>query len=488
MSSHENPYAAYDPLARPAPPRRRRGVTPMAFGIVVLLLLGAAGAGVFWWTQRGPDHPDEWDPRVLEYVDFVEKERGLDFEHPVYVDFLSEKAFQEEVTSDASDLAEDELAEIEQTAGLMRAIGLLDPGVDLFAAVNDLMAGGVIGLYDPEDERIRMRGTELTPDVRSTLVHELTHALQDQHFDLEEKAEEHEEDDDTSAAAVWSALLEGDADRIENAWAASLPAAERKAVEKAQAAASESALEQIADVPPFLTTLLGSPYALGAGLVGLTLELDGKDAVDGLFESPPTSEEGLVDPWTATERQAAWPVDEPDVPDGTERIEAGTFGAPSLLFMLAERISPRTALVATDGWGGDQYVAYEQDDRTCVRLDYVGDSRRDVVELTSALRTWIARGPRGAASVTTEGDGLRLQACESEARPRPGTGGSETALQLVALRTQLAQELLSSDTPKEFSRCYSDVVVREFTVEELTTEKSSPGFQRRIEKLAPRCL
>lgn len=488
MSFDQNPYAAYDPLARPAPPRRRRTLTPLTFALVVLLLLGAAGAGAFWWTQRGPDHPDEWDARVLEYVEFVEKERGLAFEHPVHVDFLSEADFQEEVTSEESDLAEDELEEIEQVAGVMRAVGLLDSDLDLLDTVNELMAGGVIGLYDPEDERIRMRGTELTPDVRSTLVHELTHALQDQHFDLEEKAEEHEEDEDTSAAAVWGAILEGDADRIETAWAASLPAAERKAVEKAQTAASEAAQEDIADVPPFLVTQLGSSYVFGAGLIALILELDGKDAVDGLFKSPPTSEEGLVDPWTASERQAAWPVDEPDVPEGAEEVDSGTFGAPSLLFMLAERISPRTALVATDGWGGDQYVAYEQDGRTCVRLDYVGDSRRDVTELTSALRTWIARGPKGAASVRAEGDGLRLQACESDARARPGTGGSESALQLVALRTQLAQELLSSDTPKEFSRCYSDVVVREFTVEELTTEETSPGFQRRIERLAPRCL
>lgn len=488
MSFDPNPYAAYDPLAQPAPPRRRRTLTPLSFALVVLLVLGAAGAGAFWWTQRGPDHPDEWDARVRDYVDFVEKERGLEFEHPVYVDFLTEKEFEKEVTSDESDLAEDEIAEIEEVAGVMRAVGLLDPDTNLLDSLNELMAGGVIGLYDPEDERIRMRGTELTPDVRSTLVHELTHALQDQHFDLEEKSEQHEEDDDTSAAAVWSALLEGDADRIETAWAASLPAKERRAVEKAQAAVADSALEDLADVPPFLLTQISSSYAFGAGLISLIGELDGKDAVDGLFTSPPTSEEVLTDPWTASDRQAAWPVDEPDVPDGAEEVDSGTFGAPSLLFMLAERISPRTALVAADGWGGDQYVAYEQDGRTCVRLDYVADSKRDATELTSALRAWIARGPKGSAILTPEGRGLRLQSCESAAKARPGTGGSEAALQMVALRTQLAQELLASDTPKEFSRCYADLVVREFTVGELTAEKSSPAMERRIQRLAPRCL
>ncbi|KRB77194.1 hypothetical protein ASE01_10645 [Nocardioides sp. Root190] len=476
-----------DSYAPPTARNRRR--KPLLLGLAALLLISAGATAGVWWTQRGPDIPDEWDARVQPYVDIVEKQRGLEFEHPVHVDFLSEAAFQREVTSEESELAEDELEEMEDAAGMMRAIGLLGGDVDLLDVMNDLMAGGVIGLYDPEDKRIRMRGTELTPDVRSTLVHELTHALQDQHFDLEEKREQFEEEDDTSASAVWGALLEGDADRVESAWAESLPAAERKAVEKAQKTASDKATKDLAGVPPFLTTLLGSRYVFGTGLIGLTLELDGKDAVNGLFTSPPTSEEGLVDPWiAAADRQAAWPVDQPEVPEGAKKLESGTFGAPSLLFMLAERISPKTALVATDGWGGDHYVAYEQDDRSCVRLDWVGDSRRDVTELTAALRTWVARGPAGSASVTSEGRGLRLQSCEPDAKARPGTGGSEAALQLVALRAQFAQELLRTETPKEFTRCYADNVVGELSIDQLTSEKTSPALQRRLEQLAQRCV
>ena len=35
--------------------------------------------------------PDEWDRRVVEYVQFVERERGLEFEHPVRVRFLARR-------------------------------------------------------------------------------------------------------------------------------------------------------------------------------------------------------------------------------------------------------------------------------------------------------------------------------------------------------------------------------------------------------------
>lgn len=481
-------YPPYDDGQLPAPPPRRSRRKPIALTAAGVLLVGSAVAFGAWWLQRGPDFPDEWDPKVTEFVDFVEKERGLDFDHPVYVDFLSDAEFEKEVTSDGSELTDEDREEIEQAEAQMRALGLLAPGVDLLDATNDLLAGGVVGLYDDEDKRIRMRGTELTPNVRSTLVHELTHALQDQHFDLAGKAEEHEDDDDTSASAVWSGIVEGDADRVEEAWAASLPAAERKALAKAQAAEGRKARKDLAKVPPFLTTLLGSSYALGGALVGLAEELDGKGAVDDLFQSPPTSEEALLDPWTAVaDHEAAWPVDEPDLPDGADEVDSGTFGAPSLLFVLAERISPRTALVATDGWGGDHYLAYEQGDRTCVRIDYVGDSRRDVTELRSALRTWVARGPRGAARVTDHGKGLRLESCDPGKRSRAGTGGSGDALQLAVARTQIALEVLSGGAPEKFVRCYADVIVKELSVAELTATKAPPGLEERVTALASRC-
>ena len=232
------------------PPSRRRRI---ALAVTGALLIGAAvGAGV-WWTNRGPDHPDEWDARVLPFVKVVEDERGLGFEHPVYVDFLSEKEFKKEVTSEEADLSAEERKEIEQSEGLMRALGFLAGDVDLLDAANDLMGGGVLGLYSHEDKRIRMRGEKLDLATTSTLVHELTHALQDQHFDLEAKAKRHEKDDDYSAGAAWRAIVEGDANRVEAQWGESLPKAERKKLARQQAKAMERAQSDLKDVPPFLT-------------------------------------------------------------------------------------------------------------------------------------------------------------------------------------------------------------------------------------------
>lgn len=470
------------------PPRRGRHKT-IALLVAGLLLVGSAVAFGVWWMQHGPDYPDAWDSRVVPYVEVVEKQRGLEFQHPVHVDFLTDEEFDQEVTSDDSELTDEDREEIRQTEAMMRALGLLDADVDLLKASNDLAAGGVIGLYDYEDERIRMRGTELTPAVRSTLVHELTHVLQDQHFDLEEKSEEHEADDDSSAAAMWQAIVEGDASRVEDDWARTLPAAERKALAREQAKESRQARKDLAKVPAFLTTLTSSPYVMGDALLALAIQLDGKGAVDSLFTSPPTSEEGLVDPWIAVaDRQAAWPVDEPDVPEGAKEFDSGTFGSPSWLYVLAERIPPKVALTAADGWGGDAYVAYEQAGRTCVRIDYVGDSRRDVTELRGALRAWVAGSPRGTSKVTQQGKGLRLESCDPGKRARRGTGGSEDALQLALTRAQVAVQVLpTAGLQKSFVRCYADAAVHELSLAELAADKAPPGLQARLERLARGC-
>ena len=85
---------------------------------------------------------------------------------------------------------------------MFRALGLIEGDVDLFDKSNELQGKGIIGFYSYDDERLRIRGTELTPDVECVLVHELTHALQDQNFDLGKRFEELDKADDANSSAA----------------------------------------------------------------------------------------------------------------------------------------------------------------------------------------------------------------------------------------------------------------------------------------------
>ena len=74
---------------------------------------------------------------------------------------------------------------------------------------------GVVGFYDPETDELVVRGAALTPYVRTTIAHELVHALDDQHLDLDRP--EYDEADDEIGFG-FSSVVEGNARRVENAY------------------------------------------------------------------------------------------------------------------------------------------------------------------------------------------------------------------------------------------------------------------------------
>ena len=135
---------------------------------------------------------------------------------------------------------------------------------------------------------------------------------------------------------------------------------------------------------------------------------------------PPTTEEQQLDPWTlVADHQGYLEVSEPTLAKGEEKFDSGDFGAISWLLVLAERIPVKQALTAALGWGGDSYVAFDRDDVSCVRLDYAGDTPRDLDQMRAALRAWVAQGPGGrrpsAARVRAS---YSSRATQARARPR----------------------------------------------------------------------
>src|SRR6516165_2679865 len=213
---------------------RHRARTPLAFAtavaVLVALLAPPAGAA----TTKA-----KWDPRLVPIVRAVERIRNLKFEHPVPADFLSDADFQAKVAVDSAKLSPDDKAELDRSQASLRAIGLLPSGVDLIGATTSLRQSGVLAFYDPATRRITVRGEELTPAVKVTLAHELTHALQDQHFDL--KALQKRATRAHGSLAL-TALVEGDAVRVQQRYAAELPADQRAQYESTRTSGANDAL------------------------------------------------------------------------------------------------------------------------------------------------------------------------------------------------------------------------------------------------------
>jgi hypothetical protein len=386
----------------PAPPGRDRSLLVAAVAVVVAVALvagivvlvtrdggdGAASPSTSEASEEEGDGstttaaPDELEAAVAELSAFVAEERGRPFRSPVEVELLDDDDFVARLRA----LSEEEEDSVEESAGLLRALGLLDADDDLVAELDEALSGGVLGFYDPEHDELVVRGSDLSVGVRSTLVHELTHAWDDQHFELDRPALE-EADDESSFG--FSALVEGNADRVEAAWGDTLTQEERVQLRADQSSASERA--ESADVPAIVVQLLTLPYAAGSTLVAELDRAGGEARIDAAFAAPPTTSEQTLDPTTYVDGpEPAVEVPEPAA-DGPV-ADRGVFGAAGVLVTLVDRLPVDQARTAAGGWGGDRYVTWEAGDRTCVRVAFAGDTATDLGELREAWTDWAGEG------------------------------------------------------------------------------------------------
>jgi hypothetical protein len=442
--------------------------------VAVLACLGATGAAIYLVTDdAGPSHPDHWDERLVDLVAFVEDERGLRFDHPVAVDFLSSEQYSERTRVEEAELTHEDRRLIEEGTAPLRALGLLPVDFDALESSNDLSDTATLAFYDPLSERIAVRGTDMTVDLRVTLAHELVHVLQDQHFELEQMLNDRNLSGDRLAGHL--ALIEGDAMRIQEAYVRSLPGDERDSYKDAIGQASGEAQEQLDTVPGVLVAMAGAPYALGPSLVELIAADGGNDAVDEAFDDPPTTTEHAVDPRSYFAGDRALEVTAPDVPTGGDQIgEHDSLGALALFLLLSERIDPLVALSAVDGWGGDTYVVYDRRGTTCVDLAVQGDSARDGDEVLRAFEAWGSAGPPGAAQVRSDGDVALVSACEPPGRVPEPSGRAVDALTLPSVRAQvmLAAGGAASDVDEAFG--VADCFVREVPLQQLILANEAP--------------
>ncbi|MGH9282718.1 MAG: DUF6782 family putative metallopeptidase, partial [Acidimicrobiales bacterium] len=395
--------------------------------------------------------PKRCDSRILDLVAFVERERGLDFEHPVQVDFLGDAELRALVTSEEEPTA-DERAEMERIEALFRAVGFLTGDVDLHAIGDELSGDGTVGAYLFEDKRIVVRGETLDDERRATLVHELTHALQEQHFAISTFEPENSGED-----AAFTAVVEADAEKVQDAWLETLSDSDRAALEEAEdEAAGEADFE---GVPPVFIELMGSPYFLGPVFLDAVLADRGQRGRDEVLRRPPTTEEHILLPETYLAKQGASPVRTPALARGETPIKDSEtdFGMLSLLVLLGERLDFSVAWPAVQGWAGDAAVGFERDGTTCARVSVLFDEASQAGRFRDALVGWA----NGLASVKV---GLSdrtasLEACDPGPE-RPGRpDGHLSGVQGFSLRQTFLQELTTRQVPPGPAACIVDGVM-----------------------------
>lgn len=349
-------------------------------------------------TAPGPATQAAVDEAVDELLAFVSDVRGLEPLTPVTVELQEESEFLAGVLEDL-----DPDGELPGVSLTLQALKLAEPGTDLLAELTDALGDGVLGYYDPEKDALFVRGTSLTPFLKMTLVHELTHALQDQHFGLDVL-----EDLDGEAASGFQALAEGDAVSVQNEYLLELPRPEQ--VQLAREAAGFLATGEAGDDElAVLEELLLFPYTAGPAFIGAVMERGQGGTygeVDAAFANPPVSSEQILHPekYFGSEESLAT---EPPQARG-EVVDSGNIGEFLLRLLLEDAMSEEDAREAAAGWGGDAYATWREGDTVVFSAHFTLDSPKDRDELVEALGSW-ARA-HGSAQVTQMGDVVVLEA------------------------------------------------------------------------------
>jgi hypothetical protein len=464
-----SPIATLPPVPGPfmpsRPPRAKRSSGVWVAALVGLIAVAALAVGaVVFFTRGSNDSPKQWDAQVAPIAARVAQLRGLAFEHPVKLEYLSPADFEKEVTASPDDLKAQK-DEIEQATAVFRAAGLIGGDVDLGKAVNDTQAADVIALYDPKSKKILVRGNgPFTIETRVTLAHELTHVLQDQHFDLQ-KLDKAAAESKTGSSDALTGLIEGDAERIEKKYLAEQSAADRAEYEKLSNATSDAAAQQLKGIPVVIQTYFGAPYIYGPQVVSILENTGGNQAIDDALTGPTPTTRIYLDP-TAVNQGAGTPPPVPALHAGEKKLPSETvndedFDDFTLYLMLGAHLDPVTALRAADAFAAGSSTAYTSDGGpTCFRAAVTAVNPASEQFLARVLGNWAEKMPD--AKVESTSSPITFRSCDPGKRAvAPSLAAIRGAATLAATRDQLTETFITNNRiPADLAVCVSRVLMQ----------------------------
>lgn len=249
-------------------------------------------------------------------------------------------------------LAQEELA--------YKAIGMIPDSFDYQHALVEFLVSQIGGYYNPKKKLFVMAGWLPAAVQGGVAVHELTHALQDQYYDLRSVMNVARATTDTGLAV--SALVEGDASAVmfdyerRNAGQVSL---------RELSSVDSIVLLQVlglgigAEVPESIKALLIFPYTSGLRFTHALLTRGGYPEVDRAYARVPSTTREILHPQEYVTRSFV-----PSIPEANELAGApagvvaeytdvlGEFGISALFRGVAQTKDRGTAAAA--GWLGDR--------------------------------------------------------------------------------------------------------------------------------------
>jgi len=276
------------------------------------------------------------------------------------------------------------------------AFGLIPKGFELDGFMVELLTEQIAGLYDPKAHEFYIADWIDPEDQRTVMSHELTHALEDQHFQIEAWVKAARPNDDAEMAR--ESVLEGSAMAAMLEYMLKekgLKLRDLPDIDPSIFVGDLAETPMLKKAPPFIKDSLMFPYFSGLTFSMAVLKTDGWKGFASVFARPPASTQQILRPDLYRTGKSLVPI-KLKLPDGLpgsgwtllEENCMGEFGWKEVLkqFLDANRVGKLAA-----AWDGDVYATYESKDATRlllfarVRLDSNESAARFFGQYSEAL-------------------------------------------------------------------------------------------------------
>ena len=245
------------------------------------------------------------------------------------------------------------------------ALGLIPKDFDFDTFMVDLLTEQIAGLYDPKAQEFYIADWIPIADQRMVMAHELTHALQDQHFKIEDWVKAARPNDDAELAR--ESVLEGSAMAAMIDYLLLDKGLSIKDVPDIDPSMMLGDLDDtptMKKAPPFLRDSLIFPYMAGLSFSAAILKPNGWSAMPRVFAKPPVSSQQIMHPalYKAGKTPAAVSLPAIDKLLGPEyaKLEDNILGEFGWKEVLQQFLDEKRATPLAAAWEGDRYVVFEQ--------------------------------------------------------------------------------------------------------------------------------
>jgi hypothetical protein len=245
------------------------------------------------------------------------------------------------------------------------AFGLLPKGFDLDSFMINVLTEQIEGLYDPTAREFYIADWSPLADQRMVMAHELTHALEDQHFQIETWLKAARPNEDAELAR--DAVLEGSAmaamvDYLMVGTGRSLK--DVPDFDPGMLIGDLGSTPTLQKAPPFLKDALIFPYLGGLTFSAAVMKNTGWAALPGLFEKPPVSTQQILHPALyrsgKTSSSVTLPPLEKLLGDNWSKLDENIMGEFGWKEVLKQFLDDDRAKTLAAAWDGDRYIVFEQ--------------------------------------------------------------------------------------------------------------------------------